>query len=703
MNDLFLRACRRQAVERPPVWMMRQAGRWLPEFRELLDAHGFPTLVRTPELAVRATLQPVDRVGVDAAIIFSDILVLPEAMGMELVFGADSAPRFLHPLRTRADFDRLRDVSPEEGAPFLLEAVRLARRDLEGRVPLIGFAGAPWTLLAYMVEGGPSQSFAHARRLLAEDPYRAHALLARLGTAVGYLLHAQAAAGAQALQIFESAAGALSPDDFRAFCLPYLTQAVGIARQAGVPVIVHAPGAGWALEEIAAGTGADVVGVDWQTPAADARRRLAAHDVALQGNFEPGWLFSPPDVVRQRTLRMLADFGGAGHVANLGHGVLPGTPVEGVRAFVETVQAWRAAPAPPAEAPAREDGTAVISLPASRRARTGAAREKAVAARSMREQATRWIERAHDDITRFFEEADGEGRFREDPWERPGGGGGVSRVMLEGAVFEKAGVNRSAVYGELTPGVNERLGGRVPPDRTANFFVTGVSVVVHPRSPMVPTVHLNVRYFELTADDGEVLDAWVGGGADLTPYYPFPEDAAHFHRALRGICDRHAPTFYPRFKAWCDQYFVNPHRGGEARGVGGIFFDHLRPAEERMTMEGLRRFAEDVGRCFPAAYGSIVQRRRATPYGERERAFQLFRRGRYVEFNLVHDRGTLFGLRTAARIESVLMSLPPVAGWSYAPVWEEGSFEHRLMDMLTPRDWAEAPQLVSAGGAVAAA
>lgn len=311
----------------------------------------------------------------------------------------------------------------------------------------------------------------------------------------------------------------------------------------------------------------------------------------------------------------------------------------------------------------------------------------------MRERALEWIVRTHDALTRFFEDADGEARFREDAWTRPGGGGGVSRVMTEGAVFEKAGVNRSAVEGALTPEVADRLGGRVPPDRTARFFVTGVSVVAHPRSPHLPTVHLNVRYFELTSEEGEVLDAWVGGGTDLTPYYPHVEDAVHFHRAVRAVCDRHAPSFHPRFKAWCDRYFANTHRDGEARGVGGIFFDHLRAEEEGMPMEALRRFAEEVGLCLPAAYGPLVARRRNEPYGPRERDFQLFRRGRYVEFNLVHDRGTLFGLRTGARIESVLMSLPPLAAWHYDPRWEPGSFEARLMEMLEPRDWAADPSV----------
>ncbi len=205
---------------------------------------------------------------------------------------------------------------------------------------------------------------------------------------------------------------------------------------------------------------------------------------------------------------------------------------------------------------------------------------------------------------------------------------------------------------------------------------------------MVPTIHLNVRYFEVARPSGETTDAWFGGGTDLTPTYPFPDDAAHFHRALKSLCDRHHPTFYPRFKSWCDHYFVNAHRGEERRGIGGIFFDHLRAGESGLALEQLFEFVSDVAGALPAAYAPIVGRRRDLSYGERERRFQLVRRGRYAEFNLVHDRGTLFGLQTGARIESVLMSLPPLAAWDYSPEYPPGSFEAELLAMLEPRDWA---------------
>ena len=307
---------------------------------------------------------------------------------------------------------------------------------------------------------------------------------------------------------------------------------------------------------------------------------------------------------------------------------------------------------------------------------------------SVRERMAAEMERLHDDATALFERLDGGGGFREDRWSRPGGGGGVARVLTDGATFEKAGVNRSAVSGALPPGAAARLGARVPGGEETMFYATGVSLVVHPWSPKIPTVHLNVRYFELTDLAGVPLDAWLGGGTDLTPTYPYPDDAAHFHRALKAVCDRHHPSFYGRFKSWCDHYFVNTHRNDERRGIGGIFFDNLRDGESGLGLDGLVSFVLDVGAALPAAYEPIVRRRRDEAYGERERRFQLARRGRYVEFNLVHDRGTVFGLQTGARIESVLMSLPPLAAWDSAPGYAPGTFEAELIAMLEPRDWA---------------
>jgi coproporphyrinogen III oxidase len=307
-----------------------------------------------------------------------------------------------------------------------------------------------------------------------------------------------------------------------------------------------------------------------------------------------------------------------------------------------------------------------------------------------RNQVISRIEQLHDQATDLFTELDRSGvSFREDHWEREGGGGGVSRILADGVTFEKAGINRSAVEGVLAPQLAQRLGAHLSGLEDGTFFVTGLSLVAHPRSPMVPTVHLNVRYFEIVGPSGEISDAWFGGGTDLTPTYPYPDDAVHFHRTLKSACDRHHPSFYPRFKTWCDHYFVNTHRGEERRGVGGIFFDNLRAGEGGLCLERLHAFVTEIGGVLSSAYRPIVERRRYAEYGEREREFQLARRGRYVEFNLVHDRGTLFGLQTGARIESVLMSLPPIAAWPPSPEYAPGSFEAELLQMLEPRDWVQ--------------
>jgi coproporphyrinogen III oxidase len=308
-----------------------------------------------------------------------------------------------------------------------------------------------------------------------------------------------------------------------------------------------------------------------------------------------------------------------------------------------------------------------------------------------RADAARWIAGLHDELTALFGHLDGGGVFREDRWDRPGGGGGVARVLIEGTTFEKAGINRSVVEGELPAEAARRLGGRGAADGSTHFFATGVSLVIHPRSPMVPTVHLNVRYLELSDPAGVQTDAWFAGGTDLTPYYPHEADGQHFHRTLRDLCDRHHPAFYGDFKPWCDRYFVNTHRDGEPRGIGGVFFDHLRPGAAPYGLDhgAVQAFATDIARSLAVAYAPLVERHRHDAYGERERHFQLFRRGRYVEFNLVHDRGTLFGLHTNARTESVLMSLPPLAAWDYAPEWPPESFEGRFMQMLRPRNWVD--------------
>ena len=320
-----------------------------------------------------------------------------------------------------------------------------------------------------------------------------------------------------------------------------------------------------------------------------------------------------------------------------------------------------------------------------------------------RERVSHWLKTFQDQVCQGLEQTDGGGIFKQDSWERPEGGGGRSRVMREGNIFEQGGVNFSEVWGkDLPPSILAQR----PEAAGHGFYATGTSMVLHPRNPYIPTVHLNYRYFEA----GPVW--WFGGGIDLTPYYPFAEDAKHFHTTLKQACDRHHPEYYPAFKRWCDEYFYLRHRN-ETRGIGGIFFDYQdhqgilhplsypgaqleTPAAEyskqvgpvKRNWEDIFAFAQSCGNAFIPAYTPIVQRRQDTEYGEHQRNFQLYRRGRYVEFNLVYDRGTIFGLQTNGRTESILMSLPPLVRWEYGFQPPADSPEAELYEIfLKPQDW----------------
>jgi coproporphyrinogen III oxidase len=310
------------------------------------------------------------------------------------------------------------------------------------------------------------------------------------------------------------------------------------------------------------------------------------------------------------------------------------------------------------------------------------------------------VQDLQDRICQALEQFDGAARFREDLWEREEGGGGRTRVIRDGRVFEQGGVNFSEVWGDALPAaiLTQR-----PEAAGHDYYVTGTSMVLHPRNPYVPTVHLNYRYFEA----GPVW--WFGGGIDLTPYYPFAEDAAYFHRTLQQTCDEHHPEYYPTFKRWCDEYFYIKHRQ-EARGIGGIFFDYQddrgilyagplpngpaatysdRVGPVNRNWEELFAFVQSCGDAFLSAYLPIVGQRQQLQYGDRQRQFQLYRRGRYAEFNLVYDRGTVFGLQTNGRTESILMSLPPLARWEYCYQPEPGTAEAKLYEtFLQPQDWA---------------
>ncbi len=299
----------------------------------------------------------------------------------------------------------------------------------------------------------------------------------------------------------------------------------------------------------------------------------------------------------------------------------------------------------------------------------------------MKDQFFKYIHELQDRITSKLEVIDGKATFKEDLWDRPEGGGGRTRVIENGNVFEKGGVNISGVHGKLPDTMQKYFG-----VADADFFACGLSLVLHPKNPMVPTVHANWRYFEMYDKEGNIVDQWFGGGQDLTPYYLFEEDAKHFHQVCKNACDKHNPEFYPKYKARCDEYFFNTHRN-EARGIGGLFYDYCKATHD-MTMQDWYNFETEVGNSFIEAYTPIVEKRKNLSYTKEQRNWQEIRRGRYVEFNLVHDKGTLFGLKTNGRIESILMSLPPHVQWVYDHKPEPNSEEAKLLNVLkTPVHW----------------
>ncbi|MFD1140456.1 oxygen-dependent coproporphyrinogen oxidase [Larkinella insperata] len=288
-----------------------------------------------------------------------------------------------------------------------------------------------------------------------------------------------------------------------------------------------------------------------------------------------------------------------------------------------------------------------------------------------KQRITQFFTELQDTICQALEQTDGQGRFQEDLWERPEGGGGRTRILQSGAVIEKGGVLFSAVHGPASEAVLKQMNSHEP----ADFYATGVSIVLHPHSPLVPIIHMNVRYFELSTGH-----SWFGGGIDLTPHYVDAEDARWFHQQLKAACDRHDPAYYSNYKTWADDYFFIRHRA-ETRGIGGIFFDYLRP-ENDDHKAALFAFVQEIGNTFAPIYTHFMQKNRSLPFGEKEKKWQMLRRGRYVEFNLVWDRGTKFGLETNGRTESILMSMPPQANWIYDYHPEPGSREEQTLFAL---------------------
>jgi uroporphyrinogen decarboxylase len=333
-EPLFLRACRGETTERAPIWIMRQAGRYLPEYRAVRQKVSFLELCKTPELACEVTLQPIRRFHFDASIVFSDILIPVEAMGCAVEFPDDGGPQIAAPVRTEADVGKLRVPDPAATMPFVMEAIRKIRAGLPRDVPLIGFAGAPLTLASYMIEGGGSKNFTKLKGMLLGSPKAAHALLSKLADTVSAFLRAQIDAGAQAVQLFDTWAGMLSPDDYEAFALPYTSQIVA-AIKGKAPVIVYVGGGGTLLERIAK-CGCDVMGLDWRVEIGEARARLGK--LPVQGNLDPVALFGPREIVEQKARAIVERGGRRGHIFNLGHGILPETPIENVEALLAAVR-----------------------------------------------------------------------------------------------------------------------------------------------------------------------------------------------------------------------------------------------------------------------------------------------------------------------------------------------------------------------------
>jgi len=336
-NDLFLRACKKQTVERTPIWIMRQAGRYLPEYRAIRERADFITMCKTPELAAEVTIQPVDIIGVDAAIIFSDILVIPEAMGMNLEMIESKGPKLYDPIRNLDQINNLKVIDPYKDLKYVLDAVALTKKELNNRVPLIGFAGSPWTLMTYMVEGGGSKNFSEIKKFIYNQPKAAHLLLEKISDAVAEYLSAKIEVGANAIQIFDTWGGLLSQSDFKEFSLQYIEKVISKIKRKEEPIIVFAKGVHHSLDDLA-NSGADVISLDWTMNLGEVRNKIGSK-VALQGNLDPTVLYANKDKIKEAAVKVLSSFGkGSGHIFNLGHGILPDVDPENAKYLVEVIK-----------------------------------------------------------------------------------------------------------------------------------------------------------------------------------------------------------------------------------------------------------------------------------------------------------------------------------------------------------------------------
>lgn len=338
-NDLFLRACKKQPVERTPIWIMRQAGRYLPEYRAVREKSDFISMCKTPELATEVTIQPVNIIGVDAAILFSDILVIPEAMGMKLEMIESKGPKLYEPIRHIDDVNKLKNIDAHKDLKYVLDAVSMTKKELNNRVPLIGFAGSPWTLMTYMVEGGGSKNFSEIKKFIYNQPQAAHKLLDKIADAVADYLSAKIEAGVNAVQIFDTWGGLLSQDDFNEFSLQYITKIISKIKRNDEPVIVFGKGVHHSLDKLAS-CGADVIGLDWTMNLGDVRKQIG-DKVALQGNLDPTVLYGSKEKIKSEAIKVIESYGkDTGHVFNLGHGILPDVLPENAKHLVDVVKEY---------------------------------------------------------------------------------------------------------------------------------------------------------------------------------------------------------------------------------------------------------------------------------------------------------------------------------------------------------------------------
>lgn len=336
-NDLFLRACKKEPIDRTPIWIMRQAGRYLPEYRKVRENSDFKTMVKTPELATEVTLQPVDIIGVDAAIIFSDILVIPEALGMNYEMIESKGPSFDWTISDEGDFNKLSKSDLSDKLSYVFEALKLTKKELNGRVPLIGFSGSPWTLLTYMVEGGGSKNFSKIKSLIFNNPTLAHKLLDLISETVAEYLSLKIKSGVNAVQIFDTWGGLLSPDLYREFSLEYIQRLIANIDKGDEPIICYAKGIHHSLNELA-NSGADVISIDWTHNIGEVRKQIG-DKVALQGNMDPTVLYANVDTIRREAVKVLDSYGkGTGHIFNLGHGILPDISPNNTKALVDIVK-----------------------------------------------------------------------------------------------------------------------------------------------------------------------------------------------------------------------------------------------------------------------------------------------------------------------------------------------------------------------------